>query len=189
MDLKKIEGENIYFFEIVNSTMEIARDFVKKNKKGIIVSFQQEKGRGRYGRKWFSPEGGLYFSWIMEERQNHKYYMVELVSYSLLETIESFNIKRCGIKFPNDIIVNKKKIAGILLEKVGKYYIIGIGVNVNNEIEKKVEGAISMKEITGREIEIKEVLKAFIKNLKENEVKFKNNLKLYLNKWSEYLIK
>ncbi|MCD6407822.1 biotin--[acetyl-CoA-carboxylase] ligase [bacterium] len=187
--LKKIGGENIYFFEVVDSTMEIARDFIKENKKGIIVSSRQEKGRGRYGRRWFSPEGGLYFSWIIEEREKHKYYLTELVSYSLLKTIESFGIPGCGIKFPNDIIVNGKKIAGVLLEKLGKYYIIGIGVNVNNEIEKKVEGAVSMKEITGREIEKEEVLEIFIRSVKENEMKFERNLKFYLNKWSEYLIK
>lgn len=187
--IKEIEGETVYFFETVNSTMEIAEEFIEEEKKGIIVARTQKRGRGRYGRKWVSPEGGLYFSWILEEKDGYRNFLSELVSFTLAETLEKFGIKKCGIKFPNDIMIDNKKIGGILLEKVGKYYIIGIGVNVNNEVGNIIEGAVSMKEITGREIEKEEVLKVFIRFFKKNETEFEKNLRVYLNKWSEYLIK
>ena len=185
MEEKFINGEKVYFFDELTSTMDLANKFITQNKNGIVVAKKQTKGRGRYGRKWYSEEGGLYFSFI--EKNGGNKFLSEIVSSSIVKTLQEYGIN-CKIKFPNDIIYKSKKIAGILIEKKGKIYIIGIGINVNNEINGEING-ISMKEILKREVEIEKVLEKFLIQYKLNREGFQKNKKFYLKKWSDFLQK
>jgi BirA family transcriptional regulator, biotin operon repressor / biotin---[acetyl-CoA-carboxylase] ligase len=183
----KVEGIETIFLKETGSTMDQASIFVNNNMEGLVVAEKQQRGRGRYGKSWDSPSGGLYFSWAVKNKAKMKSYLSEAVSLSLVETLESFGIRTCKIKFPNDIIVNGNKIAGILIEKKGDFYIIGIGINVNNNCAG-IKNAISMKEIKKKEFETGEILKNFIKKCKINLNKFSediNNMQI----WSEYLLK
>jgi len=102
----------------------------------VIIAGEQTRGRGKPGRHWFSPPKlGLYLSAIIKPRKRPK----DLVSLTLLcaEAVEAAinNISKLTteIKFPNDVLINGKKVCGILVERVAAgYLIIGIGVNVNN---------------------------------------------------------
>lgn len=90
----------------------------------VVTAKKQTKGRGRYDRKWDSPEGNLYISVLFREK------LTPLISYigavSVRETIGSSQIK-----WPNDVLIGGKKAAGLLLEAVNdQYVILGIGINI-----------------------------------------------------------
>lgn len=184
---EEIEGIPVYYFKKVTSTMDVADKFLNNGKAGIVVADEQEKGRGRYGKRWFSPSGGLYFSWILKEEQLYPLYLSEIISLTLVETMRHFGIY-CRIKLPNDIIVYGKKIAGVLIWKKGTFYIAGIGINVNNPVEDK-DSQIAMKDILKKEIDRKEVMKQFISTFREVKRKFYTNPDSSLILWGEYLIK
>ena len=129
MKLKK------YLFKSVTSTNDIA---IKKIKKGIfygiIVSKKQTNGRGRYGNKWIYMRNNLFMSVFFKLNKNITiknltYSCCKIVKKSLLKFINDKII----IKKPNDLLINKKKVCGILQEIVFydkyKFAIIGIGIN------------------------------------------------------------
>lgn len=194
-DMKKIE-ENIceeiesipvYYFGSVISTMDVTEDFLREGKTGIVVAEEQVSGKGRYGRKWFSPRGGLYLSWILKEEALYPLFLSEMISLSIVEAMRYFGID-CRIKLPNDIITEGKKIAGILIVKKDKWYITGIGINVNNPVEDK-DQQVAMKDIIGEYIDKKSVLEKFIKIFLRYKKDFYKNSSKPLKQWSEYLIK
>ncbi len=181
----EIEGIPIYRFNSVGSTMDVAGEYAEKGMTGIVLAEKQESGRGRYGRRWLSAPGGLYFSFII--RAEGGFPLSELTSLGIVKTLESFGIS-CKIKLPNDIISDKKKVAGILIVKKGTVYITGIGINVNNEVADTAERT-SMKQIFGRPVEKEEVLKRFVKTFLALKGEFTKDLQSSLKNWSGYLIK
>ncbi|MBN1445606.1 MAG: biotin--[acetyl-CoA-carboxylase] ligase [Candidatus Omnitrophica bacterium] len=183
---KEICGIPVYIFGSVSSTMEEAEKLLAKGKNGIICAEEQFEGRGRYGRKWFSPPGGLYFSWILEEGR-FSLFLSEILSLSIVESLQTYGIS-CRIKLPNDIITSGRKISGILILKKQGVYIAGVGINVNNAAGDGRE-RVSMKEIAGRPVEKHEVLESFIRAFLAYKKAFSENPEAYLQKWSNYLIK
>jgi len=184
---EQIEGIPVYYFGRVTSTMDVADGFLREGKTGIIVAEQQEKGRGRYGKIWHSPSGGLYLSWILNGESLYPIFLSEIISLSIVETLRYFGID-CRIKLPNDIITGGKKIAGILILKRDEWYIAGIGININNWVEDKT-GQVAMKDITGSYIDKKSVLEQFIKIFLRYRNDFYRDSSIPLKQWSEYLIK
>lgn len=181
----EIEGIPLYCYGRVSSTMDVAEEFVRKGMTGIITAEEQESGRGRYGREWFSPPGGLYFSFILNAEGGFP--LSEIVSLSIVKTLESFGIS-CNINLPNDIITERKKIAGILIVKKEDVYITGIGINVNNDVGDTAE-RISVRQVLNRRVEKKEVLEQFVKTFLIQKKQFTEDLQASLKNWSEYLIK
>ena len=117
----------------VTSTNDVAKVIAETDcSNTVILAEHQSLGRGRRGNSWISQKGNLFFSQVF----NHKSNISELVfvsSLSLLETIKSFYPSlNISIKWPNDILINDKKTAGILIEKADNdMVIIGIGVNIS----------------------------------------------------------
>ena len=132
MKLKK------YFFKSVTSTNDIALKKIKKNiSSGIIVAQKQSKGRGRYGNKWISMNNNLFMSIFFNLNSNISISKLTITSCSIVrKSILKFIKKKIKIKMPNDLMINKKKVCGILQEiifyKNKKFAIIGIGININN---------------------------------------------------------
>ncbi len=184
----KIDNFLIIKFDKVTSTMDVIKNYLDKKGKVIVWAEEQTTGRGRYGREWLSPKGGLYFSFFVR-KNNITDFISEIVALSLIKTLINFGINDCKIKFPNDIIIRGKKISGILIEKSGNFYIIGIGINVKmNEIFKKFN-YITMEELTKKNIKIEEVLVNFFKNFGEMVKLFEEDIEYGLKIWSENLIK
>ena len=96
----------------------------------VILAAAQSAGRGRFRRTWVSHHGNLYISFIFScpERDGRLSYAIAV---AVAETIASFGMHP-QIKLPNDILVDNKKIAGILIEYSGPFVIVGIGINVNS---------------------------------------------------------
>ncbi len=131
MKLKK------YQFKSVNSTNDTAIKLIKKGKtQGIVFSNHQKKGKGRYGNKWISIKGNLFVSIFFQLKNKYKLTNLNIMNCKILKSIISRYVKqKIVIKKPNDLLINKKKICGILQEvtffKKNKFLIIGIGININ----------------------------------------------------------
>lgn len=138
----EINNFTILNFPEVESTNELAFKLIKENRafnNFIITADSQTKGRGRQDRNWISPVGNLYLSLILQFEDNKR-----ITDYSFLtacaigETLRSYQIET-KYKWPNDIILNEKKLAGILLqcEKINNVFnlIIGVGLNLTSSPE------------------------------------------------------
>jgi len=131
--------KNLLVFDELDSTNSTAKDLAHDGAEEgtIVIARTQNQGRGRFDRIWQSPEGGVYLSFILRPRISaEKTSLLPFVAaLALTKTIESYGL--CAtIKWPNDVRVNGKKIAGILLESevIGdtiNYVVVGIGMNLN----------------------------------------------------------
>ena len=112
----------------VGSTNDELKDLAEKGAPHftVVVANRQTKGRGRGGRKWESPKGNLYLSVLFREK------LTPLISYIGAVAVRE-TIGNCSIKWPNDILIDGKKAAGLLLEAVeGQYIMLGIGINIES---------------------------------------------------------
>ncbi len=125
-------------FKKVNSTNCTAIRIIKNSKLdyGMITSEIQKKGKGQYGRKWISFKGNLFVS-IFYNIDNIDLSIKKLTRINCLlvkKSLSKFYKKKIYLKYPNDLLVNKKKISGILQETIvkenKKFLIVGIGVNI-----------------------------------------------------------
>ena len=171
--------EIIHLSEI-DSTNDYAKKLAKEGKINFVVlADKQNSGKGRWGRVWYSDEGGLYFSMVLDSKLYNPKVVNLLVPISTIETLKNYVDKEIGIKFPNDIMVkvngSYKKLGGILVELTEDYMIIGIGINVNNQIRNEIrEIAISLKEIVGREVDKVKIFNDFLKTFENYLEKLKN---------------
>mgnify|MGYP001029970589 FL=1 len=189
---------NLFSYEEVRSTMITARELANKSGEiGTIVwAKNQTEGRGRQGKSWVSPPGNLYFSFIRESEQLSKNLLfspVYITSLSLAETIEEISSSSIDlfIKWPNDLLVNGSKIAGILIERFLSFnkkdlLNIGVGVNVNNSPNNVGYITTNLKK-ENVNISPKDLLLCFFENLSRNEKKYNTQgLELILKKWKKY---
>ena len=131
MKIKSINHQN------VESTNDEAIKLIKKNisQPTMITSKMQSKGRGQMGKKWLSLKGNLFFSIffeINEKKINFKQY-AKLNAYLVRGVLSKYIYKKIKIKWPNDLLIDQKKVCGILQEiinhKEKKFMIVGVGIN------------------------------------------------------------
>jgi len=176
--------ELFYFAE-----MESTNNFAKKNKlpqDSLIITNHQISGRGRLDRKWESEKNkNLTFSIVKKidiepfEQVNLIYYTsysvyTALLKYPVLKNIQSKNLD-FSIKWPNDILLNNKKVSGNLIESkpLEKLYIIGVGINVNqiDFSKENINIVTSLNFETGFEFDLNDLFKEIINCLSTN-IKF-----------------
>ncbi|WP_319526145.1 biotin--[acetyl-CoA-carboxylase] ligase [uncultured Desulfosarcina sp.] len=163
--------DRIHFYEETESTMDEAMRLARNGCPDytVAVALRQTRGRGRMQRVWSSDAGGLYFTVVV--RPDIPLMFSGLVNLAaavdMADTLKSGYAVAAGLKWPNDILVNEKKICGILSQmeaegdQVG-YLNIGLGLNVNNQPESVETGAVSLKSLLGRSIPRREILVAFL---------------------------
>jgi len=165
-----------FFYKKVNSTNDLA---IKKIKvgitKGIIIADYQKKGRGQHGKKWLSLKGNIFMTIFFKIKENINIKKITILNCKIIKKVLFQYIKKTiTIKPPNDLLVDKKKICGILQEikfnQKHKFIIIGIGINlIKNPIIKNYPTTNILKE-TGFKVKrlnlIKKIEKNYIKNLK-----------------------
>ena len=126
-------------FKSVTSTNDVAISLIKEEKKdsGCIYTDLQTKGRGTYGKRWISKKGNLFLSLFFPLKEKYPTFdeFSIINPIIILDVIKKFcDEEKLGLKFPNDILYNKKKICGLLQEiitqKNRKFLIIGIGLNI-----------------------------------------------------------
>ena len=128
----------IFKFEKVKNTNNTAIRIIKNSNidYGMIISKTQKKGRGQYGRKWISFKGNLFVSFFYK-LENLTVSLNQLTKINCLlvkKLISNYYKKKIIFKKPNDLLIDRKKICGILQEKISKlnkkYLIVGIGINL-----------------------------------------------------------
>ncbi len=144
-------------FKKVSSTQDTAKRFIHKNEEVAISSLRQTKGKGRHGRSWFSPFGGLYLSLLLFPRTRLTSIPL-LASLTIVKVLEDYNFSKLSIRWPNDVLLNNKKVCGIICEQFEKAIICGIGLNVNIEkFSGKLNNATSLKIESGKDFDIDEI--------------------------------
>ena len=177
----KIIGREIHYFKEINSTNLYAKKLASEGAQEgtVVVADIQLSGRGRKDRNWSSPFGGLWFSIVLYPQLPPERGMLVTmtVSVAVAQAIKEITGLNPNIKWPNDIMLSKKKVCGVLTELDAEmdsinYSIIGIGINVNNEIEENLQDiAISLNSIIGTQISRVKLLQSVFKHLDENYVK------------------
>ncbi|NCU16401.1 biotin--[acetyl-CoA-carboxylase] ligase [Pallidibacillus pasinlerensis] len=138
-------GRSVYFYESVSSTQKIAKEYAMNgaNHGTLIVADEQTEGRGRMVRKWHSPKGtGIWASFILRPdiQLQHAPQLTLLTAVAVVLAIKDVTNIIPEIKWPNDILINGRKVCGILTELQAEEdriqsVIIGIGINVNQSTE------------------------------------------------------
>tara|TARA_Y100000590_G_C15554038_1_gene952064 strand:+ start:186 stop:710 length:525 start_codon:yes stop_codon:yes gene_type:complete len=165
-----------FFFKKVQSTNNLAiRKINSGFSNGIIIADYQTNGRGQYGRKWISFKGNLFISVFFKVKKNLSIKKMTNLNCTLLKTLFSKIAKRSvSIKYPNDLLLNKKKFCGILQEtqysKNSKFLVIGIGVNLVKNPKIKNYPTTNIFKETGLKIKktnlINNIAISYVKKLK-----------------------
>jgi BirA family biotin operon repressor/biotin-[acetyl-CoA-carboxylase] ligase len=203
----KLIGRQIYCFDYVSSTMDRAASLAQQNapEGTVVVAESQLKGRGRRGRPWVSPKfRGLYFSVILRPRIpfSSAALLTLLAAVSICEALRNFCGCEAAIKWPNDILLEQKKVGGILTEikaETGRisFIILGIGLNINAEPHSLVPGAVSLHEVAGKArkdsagkyLDRGIVLCEVLRSLEENYLMFqKKGSGQILQAWRNYAV-
>jgi len=164
MKLKKFN------FKSVNSTNDLAIRIIKnsKNQSGIVISEKQKKGRGQYGKKWVSYKGNLFVSvFFSTNKINLSLKQMTQINCFLIKKLLSFYYKgKIIVKQPNDLLINKKKISGILQETLTKsnqtFIIIGIGINLIKNPHMLNYPSTNLSELTNIKISKNDVISRLI---------------------------
>ena len=176
----------------VRSTNDIALKLIKKNitDPTLIVTKKQTNGRGRAGKKWVSNKGNLFISLFFKFDQrkiNFKQFAI-LNAFLLKKVVSKVISKKIKIKWPNDLLFEKRKFCGILQEVIKfnnfDYLIVGIGLNTNAFPQNKSFKSTSLKNILDKKIDNQNILKniiiAYEKFLKEtNKLSFSDLKRKY----------
>ena len=143
--LIKMIFDTVIYLKETSSTMDISRQFVSTLKPPfVVVAETQLFGKGRRNKKWLSPKGGL---WLTEVLYTKKFWGLSLfISIPILRVLKRY-VREIKVKWPNDLFLCNRKVAGILIERTQDVAFIGIGINIENDIpEEAKEFAISLKE-------------------------------------------
>lgn len=165
----------IKYFSKLNSTNQTAKELSKRGEKQwtVVMAEEQTAGYGKRKAVWFSPKGGLYFSVILPKSQIEDLQTITVLAAFIVAKIikDEFSLDTL-IKLPNDVLIGRKKVAGILTEnivgKTVKSSIIGIGLNTNidklpGDLAKKTT---SLKIELGRKVDNKKILNKIVQGLK-----------------------
>ena len=161
----------IHYYPEVPSTMGIARDLARKGCSHLtaVVAGRQHQGRGRLDRSWTSADGGLYFTVVV--RPHLPVLAAFRVNFCASVTLAGVLRNRfevpASVKWPNDILVGEKKLAGLLSEmetrgELVSFINIGIGINVNNDPGPDAPNAVSIRELLGRPVPRRRLLAGFL---------------------------
>ncbi len=176
-------GRRVIRLDEATSTNDVAK---RRGRSGepeglVIVARHQTQGRGRLGREWISPEGGLYLSVLLRPELDPKE-LTALTTYFVLpvaKAIENITGLKTELKWPNDVQIVGRKVAGLLVEGTGQrgkiaFLVLGIGINVNNSAKDLgLEGATSLSEEAGRTIDQEELLEEILSELRSHYERFK----------------
>lgn len=178
------------YLKRVNSTNDVIAELIERgvDLPIVVVAEEQKRGKGRYGRKWYSPKGGLWFS-IGDKIEGDKRVFTVYLPLAVIETLEVVSGVKFSIRIPNDVVVEDKKISGILVEEKGEATISGIGININirefpEEIKKTATSLFLLK---NREYNLDEILDIFIANYDRLKKEFFEKERDLFNKWKKKL--
>lgn len=165
-------GKKVITYPSLSSTNDIAKRQAKKGvREGtVVVAEEQTAGRGRLKRAWLSPKGSIALSIILHPTPAQLPSLIMVASLAVASCIEKISGLKTQIKWPNDVLVNGKKVCGILVESDVRgsavdYAVIGIGINVNlkpADFPEIAATATSLSNEMGREIQQPEMIRCLL---------------------------
>ena len=196
-------GKEIYYFPELKSTNIIAKGKALHRAEGIdegtlIIAERQSAGKGRLGREWFSPVGGIWLSIILYPKLSPSYIsrITLMTAVVVVKAIKMCTQIEPQIKWPNDILINEKKVCGILTEMSAEldiinWVVVGIGINVNIDHQKFPEdiqaNTISLKEVSGKEVLRVKLAQSFLRVFEKYYDKLKRKeFSSILKEWKLY---
>ena len=157
--MARILGNKVIRYPNLSSTNQMMKELLQDGivtNGSVVTSMTQSEGKGRLGRRWESPEGGLWMSVLLEmdaDFESGKLGLISLIAGSSVATaiIMEYEVD-AGLKWPNDVLIDGRKVCGILAELVDvekrRFVILGIGVNVNNRMAGSYEFSDSSTSIS-----------------------------------------
>ena len=184
----KVIGREILIFDEVNSTNDIAMEMGAKGREEglVVIAESQSHGKGRLGRTWISPKGvNLYLSILLRPDFSplQASALTMMASVAAAEAITETTGLRAVIKWPNDILIEQKKVSGILTEMNAEeekinYVVIGIGININMKKEDFPGNlrmpATSLMEYIGKKVERTKILCSLLESLDSTHEDLRN---------------
>jgi len=166
-------------FEVIDSTQNYAKKIAKEGQvEKAVVAKIQTAGRGRIGKEWQSLDGGLWFSFITDvtdfEDTKISFFTIVLGVSVYQACMECYDIEM-KLKWPNDLLLNNKKVCGILCEKVENKIISGVGINTNINSKELIDCGTGFLKETGMEIYNIELLNKIIEKFYQNINNFNKN--------------
>ena len=178
----RIIGKKIYYFDKLDSTNDLAFSLALQNKKEgeVIAANIQGKGKGRLGRKWYSPKGGIYFSIILRpDILIDKAGLITLMSaVAVCKALRAMGLNT-QVKWPNDIVVGRRKLCGILTEidaagQDVQFLVVGVGINNKIKRDELPVNATSIYEELDQTFLNEDVLREVLKYLDREYLLFKD---------------
>ena len=173
-------GKNLYVYKEVSSTNTIAKFLAVNNVESgsVVISEKQNNARGRSGKHWASPLGGVWLSIILQPHIDYsKLPLLTLTTgVAVAKALERIGIENAEIKWPNDIMINDKKVCGILTEAVTKFntienIIIGVGIDVNIDInefpEELQDGTTTISNELGEKVDENVLIRIFLEEFEK----------------------
>ncbi len=193
----RLIGRSVIYYDEVDSTNNAAKRIAKESDDGtVVISRIQKSGRGRLGRPWISPEGGIWLSIIIKPKISleHASRLTILAGIAVTKTMRNMDVDAV-IKWPNDVLINKKKVCGILTELNAEieqidYVIVGIGINANNEIDDFTEdlrkNSTTLKQETGNPVNQVKLVQNILTEFEQQYIRFNTQpFSSILDEWIE----
>ncbi len=161
----------VHYLRKCSSTQDVAALLAEEGAEEgtLVVAEEMDKGRGRMGRRWAAPRGGLWFTLVLRPRRLEYLHALSLcMGVAVARAIRNVTEVGVELKWPNDVVFQGKKLGGILVEAkveadVVRYVLVGVGINVNNELPPELRGfAVSLREVLGRRVARVPLLRACI---------------------------
>jgi BirA family biotin operon repressor/biotin-[acetyl-CoA-carboxylase] ligase len=169
-------GQRVIAYPRLTSTNDIAKRQAKKGAREgtVVLAEEQTAGKGRLKRAWLSPRGSVALSVILHPTPAQLPHLIMVASLAVVHCIEKVDLK-AQIKWPNDVLVNNKKVCGILIESDVRgsavdYAVIGIGLNVNlktADFPEIAATATSLSSELGRELSRREIIRCLLVELED----------------------
>lgn len=165
-----------HYLASCSSTQEVAASLAEAGAQEgtVVLAEEQVAGRGRLGRSWVSPRGGLWFTVVLRPERLKVVQLLSLAAgVAVARAVRDFCGVDARLKWPNDVQVEGRKLAGILVEGAAeagapRYALLGVGLNVNNDLPPELrEAATSLKEIVGRAVPRVPLLLSMLEQLDE----------------------
>jgi len=172
-------GKKTVFLREVDSTNDLAKELAANGavEGTVVVAETQTAGRGRLGREWISPKGGLYFSVVLKPdvRAGEAVKLVFVASLAVAKVLRELYGLRVETKWPNDVLVDGRKVCGILTEmnttgETVNFVVVGIGINANFDVEKVFPEPLkkvttSLENELNRKVRLEELFTALLERL------------------------
>jgi len=165
-------GQRVIYYPRLASTMEVAKREARLGaaEGTVVIAGEQTAGKGRIGRVWLSPEGSIALSIILYPSLVYLPSLIMLASLAVVHSIEAVTGLKAQVKWPNDVLVNGRKVCGILIESDVQgdavvYAVIGIGVNVNlrlSDVPEISSLATSLCDELGRDVSLLSLIRRLL---------------------------